>query len=223
MGTSGTLEAQSCAREHSSSESLSEGLGRKTFVTTISASLGVVTSIILDGLVLGVFGFGLTTDAYFVASTIPTVITTVMALQASRVVQPIFIAAKEEADQDGWRFLNLIITSGTMVTILIGAGGALVSTVLVRIQAPGFDAVSVALGSALSAWFFLALPLNFPIAVMRVALNSVGEFGVAGAVKFVDNIFRLLCVVALARYVGIFALALGMVAGAVFQIGLFYV
>jgi putative peptidoglycan lipid II flippase len=98
----------------------------------------------------------------------------------------------------------------------------LLSPLIIRIQAPGFDSHALAVGSTLSYFFFLVIPLSCPIALMRVALNSVGEFGIAGAGKVVDSVLKIVCVATLSRKVGIISLALGVLAGAVCQLLLFY-
>jgi putative peptidoglycan lipid II flippase len=135
----------------------------------------------------------------------------------------LFISTREQSGEaDGWKFLNLAMTMGTWVAIAIGVTCFLLTHLIVRVQAPGFDARTLAMGSQLSYFFFLALPFNCAIAIMRVALNSVGEFAIAGAVKFFDSIFRIAFVATMSSTVGIFSLAFGMLAGTIFQLGLFY-
>src|SRR5690242_10734645 len=94
-------------------ENLNQGskIGRNAFSTVVSASLGVLTSVLLDAVVIALFGMGKQTDAYFIAITIPQVIITILILQATRVVQPLFITKRQSAgDVAAWNYFNLILT-----------------------------------------------------------------------------------------------------------------
>src|SRR5436190_4254329 len=101
-------------------------LGRHTFSTVTSASLGTVTSVVLDAIVIAIFGMSGKTDAFFIANTIPLVFATILGLQATRVIQPIFLSKREtEGEAAGWNYLNLTMTSGTIITGVICAIGVL--------------------------------------------------------------------------------------------------
>lgn len=205
-------------------QSPADNLHENAFITTASASLGVVASVILDALVMAVFGLSSVTDAYFVASTIPMVVTTVMALQASKVVLPMFINTREQfGEAEGWKLLNLFITIGTWVAIILAGICAALSPLIIRLQAPGFDPQVLALGSTLSYFFFLVLPLTWPAVIMRAALTSVGEFWMAGMGKFIESICKILSVVTLSEEWGIVSLAFGMLIGALGQLWLWYI
>ena len=59
---------------------------------------------------------------------VPMLLATALALQASQVVQPLFIHTREEeGEQPGWDVLNLIITTSTgIVFILAGTRSAVI-------------------------------------------------------------------------------------------------
>ena len=76
-------------------------MGRHAFSTVTSASFGIVTSVLLDAVVIALFGMGRQTDAYFIAVTIPTVIITILLLQATRVVQPVFMRKRRAEGEAG--------------------------------------------------------------------------------------------------------------------------
>src|SRR5437764_976351 len=108
--------------------SASNNIGRNAFSTVATAFLGMGTSVLLDAIVIGYFGMGWQTDAYFIAITIPTIITTILAIQAARVIQPIFIRKREtEGEQAGWQFLNLMLTNGLIVMASIALVGVFAS------------------------------------------------------------------------------------------------
>ncbi len=198
-------------------------MGRNALSTVASASFGIVTSVVLDAIVVAMFGLGLQTDAFYIANTIPMAIITVMMLQATRVVQPLFIGKRSsEGDAGGWRYLNLVLTSGTVIVIAFCVVGALLSPMLMGLQTASSTGEETRIATRLSILFFCILPLYFPIVVLRAALNSFDIFALPGAMKFFENTFKILFVLFLGRRVGVMALVLGLLAGAIWQLGTFY-
>jgi len=198
-------------------------MGRHAFSAVASASSGIVTSVMLDAIVIAVFGMGRKSDAYFIANTIPMIIITILMLQATRVIQPIFINKREaQGESAGWNYLSLIITSGTVIVSVLSATGIFLSTLLVHVQAAGFPREEMEIATRLSVFCFSILPLYFPIVVMRAVLNSFGIFALPSAMKFFENAFKILFVLLLGRKLGLESLVLGMFAGALWQLSIFY-
>src|SRR5438876_8857675 len=97
-------------------------IGQHAFSTMASSSFGIVTSIVLDAIVVAVFGMGRPSDAYFIANTIPTILITLFTLQATRVIQPVFVNKRQAGgDEAGARYLNLVITTGTVIVCGVSA------------------------------------------------------------------------------------------------------
>lgn len=198
-------------------------MGRHAFSTAGSGSFGIVASVILDVMVVAIFGMSWHTDAYFIAVTIPLVIVTLMMLQATRVIQPLFIKKRQaEGEPEGWNYLNLIMTGGTAIVAAFSATGVLLSPLLMHLQAAGSSNDEALLATRLSMYLFLILPLNFPVVVMRAALQSLGIFALPGAMKFFESCFKILLLLSLGRKLGIEALVWGTLAGTLFEILVFY-
>jgi putative peptidoglycan lipid II flippase len=198
-------------------------MSRNALSTVASASFGVVTSVLLDAIVIALFGISQQTDAYFIAVTLPMLFINILNLQATRIIQPIFIGKRQtNGEQDGWNYVNLVITGGTVILAALSLAGAMSSSFIVRTQSAGAPGNEIWLSTRLSACFFLILPIYFPIVVMRAVLNGLGVFVLPGATKFFENTFKIIFVVLLWRKLGVQALALGMLAGAVCQVASFY-
>ena len=198
-------------------------MGRHAFSTVASGSFGIVTGVLLDVMVVALFGMGWRTDAYFIAVTIPLVIITLMMLQATRVVQPLFINKREtQGEPEGWNYLNLIMTGGTAIVAACSTVGVLLSPLLMRLQAAGSPNDEALLATRLSVYLFLILPLNFPVVVMRAALQSLGIFALTGGMKFFESCFKILLLLSLGRKLGIEALVWGTLAGTLFEVVVFY-
>ena len=178
---------------------------------------------VVDALVLAIFGLGWTTDAYFLATTVPLALTPVLTVQAWVVVQPLFIHAREnEGEQSGWPVLNLIITTSAVIVFILAAIGALSSTWLIRAQAPGLDAPALTLATRASWVCFLVLPLVCSSTIMQSALNACGSFALPGAAKLIESASRLVFLLMFHRQLGVFALVLGTSVGVLLQLTLFY-
>ena len=198
-------------------------MGRHAFSTVASGSFGIFAGIVLDMMVVAVFGMSWHTDAYFIAVTIPLVIVTLMTLQATLVVQPLFIKKREtQGEPEGWNYLNLIMTAGTAIVAASSIIGVLLSPLLMRLQAAGSVHDEVSLATRLSVCLFLILPLNFPVMVMRAALQSLGIFALTGGMKFFENCCKILLLLSLGRKLGVEALVWGTLAGTLFEILVFY-
>src|SRR5439155_6411600 len=159
----------------------SSKIGRNALSTVVSSCLGIVTGVLLDAIIMGLFGLGWQSDAYFIAITIPMLVITIITLQATRVIQPLFISKRQsEGEDEGWSFLSLMITNDMSVVGAFSLVAALASPLLIHLQAIGSGSSLVRLSTTLSVLFFLILPLYSPIAIMRVALNSLGVFALPG-------------------------------------------
>ncbi len=198
-------------------------MGRHAFSTVASGSFGIVMGVLLDVMVVALFGMSWHTDAYFIAVTIPLVIITLMMLQATRVVQPLFINKRQtQGEPEGWNYLNRIMTGGTAIVVAFSAVGVLLSPLLMRLQAAGSPNDEVLLATRLSMYLFLILPLSFPVVVMQAALQSLGIFALTGGMKFFESCFKILLLLSLGRKLGVEALVLGTLAGTLFEILVFY-
>jgi putative peptidoglycan lipid II flippase len=198
-------------------------MGRHAFSTVATSSFGIFAGIVLDVVVVAIFGMSWRTDAYFIAVTIPLVIITLMMLQATRVVQPLFINRRQtQGEHEGWNYLNLIMTGGTAIIVACSAVGVLLSPLLMRLQAAGSPNNEMLLATRLSMFLFFILPLNFPIVVMRAALQSLGIFALPGSMKFFESLFKILLLLSIGRKLGVEALVWGTLAGTLFEMLVFY-
>ena len=198
-------------------------MGRHAFSTMASGSLGIFAGIVLDMIVVAMFGMSWHTDAYFIAVTIPLVIITLMMLQATRVVQPLFINKRQtQGEHEGWNYLNLIMSGGTAIVAACSLVGVLLSPLLMRLQAAGSPNDEALLATRLSMYLFLILPLNFPVVIMRAALQSFGIFALPGSMKFFESSFKILLLLWVGGKLGVEALVWGTLAGTLFQVVVFY-
>src|SRR5439155_21336424 len=133
------------------------------------------------------------TSGYFTPGTIPLVIITLMMLQARRVVPPLFINKRQkQGEHEGWNYLTLIMPSGPPIVAACSTVGVLLSPLLMRLQVAGSANDETVLATRLSMYLFLILPLNFPVVIMRAALQSFGIFALLGSMKLFESSFKIL-------------------------------
>ncbi len=199
--------------------SISRGyLAKNAAIISVMSFMGVLLGLVLDALIVAVFGLGVETDAFFVACAIPLIIIALVQLQVKKVVLPLFIHLMEGKDEYGaWRFLNLLMTAGLLVLSLIAVAASLASTFLVRIQAPGYDTATLSLAAKLSVILFLVPPIQCQNSVLRNALNAFGNFALPAMTHALENVVKLCSVLLLYTYIGIQGLVYGFLAAALIQ------
>lgn len=198
-------------------------MGRNVFLTVTSGSVGLLAGVVLDAIIIGIFGMGKQTDAYYIANTIPMAIITILMLQATKVILPIFIRARQESETAGWNCLNLVMTTGTVILVGVCVIGVILSPIFMKIQAVSIASEETQIATQLSVFLFCFLPLYVPIVIMRAALNAFDVYGLPGAMKFFENIFKMVFIFLLGKKLGVQALSVGMFASALWQLLIYYV
>ncbi|NIP26417.1 MAG: murein biosynthesis integral membrane protein MurJ, partial [Phycisphaerae bacterium] len=90
-------------------------------------------------LLANIFGTSVEADAYFVASTIPTLLATVFTGSLNIAFVPIFIEYQSRFDnKEAWRVASGLISITTVILSLVVAVGLAISKWLVFIVAPGY-------------------------------------------------------------------------------------
>ena len=196
---------------------------KNTSIVTAINLLTVLAAIVVDAVIVAFFGLGSQTDAFFVAYSIPFIISAVIQEQASKVLLPLFIHTRDlEGEKEGWRFLNSVLTLNTVILFAIAVIGSLLSPFLIPIQIPGFNEETISVAIKISMILFFVPLLQSQVAIMGIAANAFGQFFPIPLGRFLDHLIRLLLVVVLFKSTGIFSLAYGFVAGLVVQLLLMY-
>ena len=126
-------------------------------------AFALIAGIILDGIIVAIFGLGSKTDAYYIAATIPLALITVIHLQVGKVIQPLFIHANVvDGAKSAWQFLSQIITVATTVSFAVGMACALFSSEIIHLQTPGQNQSDRALAANLSILFFILPGISCP-------------------------------------------------------------
>lgn len=200
------------------------GAGERGAFARLARAGLLITITILASRVLGwlrlivfaaVFGTSPELDAYFAAFRIPDAVFQLVAGGVlSSVLIPEIAGLRPQGERRAWRAV-----SGVTTILLVGVGSlatvALVAAPwLAPLIAPGFTPEQQALTADLSR-IMLVSPLCFLLgSVAASVLNAEGRFAAAALAPIVYNLAIIIAAVALSPLLGVYALALGVVIGA---------
>ena len=167
------------------------------------------------------FGAGTELDAYFAAFRIPDAIFQLVAAGAlSSAMIPVLAGLFSRNEEDrAWRVVSTVLNVMLIVLFTASVIVAIFAPQIVPIITPGFDAVGTELTVRLTRIMLLSPILLALAAVASSVLNARGRFGAAALAPSVYNIAIIVAALALGPYLGIDALAIGVVFGSLLNLG----
>jgi putative peptidoglycan lipid II flippase len=199
--------------------SITKSAGVVAFFTTLSRIAGLIR----DMVTFHVFGASATTDAFFVAFTIPNMLRRFVAEGALTVAFiPVYTEVrKNEGDAEAKRFYASTLGLLLIVLTLLVIFGMLGASYLVYAFASGFaeNPEQMQIATVLTQWMFPYIFFISLVALFMGVLNSHGYFAAPAASPVFLNISMVGCTYWLAgSFVEpIFALAIGVLVGGVAQ------
>jgi len=200
-----------------------------TFVKSIGWAVLAVAAVSVLGkafagvreiLIANYFGVGATTDCYVIGSSVPGRIGLMFGMMAYTAFIPVF-GKYAVADREGaYRLFNACFVIVSSALILLTLAVIVRSGALIRVLAPGMSAASQALSARLQDVMACALAIVGVSSLLR-ALNSIhGRYLMSALYEPSANLLCLAVMVVLVPHVGIFGLAIGLVAGAAGQLAI---
>ena len=188
--------------------------------TLLSRLLGFVRDLIIAR----AFGAGTATDAFFAAFRLPNMLRELLgegALSAAFI--PVFTEAfTKRGRESAWRLAWTILTLLVVLLVLVSIAGILLAPWLIRLIAPGFQAIPSKLHLAiyLTRLMFPYILFIGVAALFMAILNSQGHFATPALSPSMLNIAMIVCALYLTPYVDppILALAIGVLIGGVGQL-----
>jgi len=194
-------------------------LFKNASITATLSGMGVVTGVVLDILILRAFGVSPQTDALFAALTVPLLLVGVLSVQCPKVLVPIFAEYwDKENENDGWKLLSNLLTTGLFILIGISLAGIALSGLVMRLQLPGFETEAVGLAVRMSRILFLVIPAQGLAAILTSILYSRQSYAVSSSGKMVGNIVTIVALFLGRQNLSIEIVAAGMVVGGFVQV-----
>lgn len=192
-------------------------------IISLLSGAGVASGLVLDALILAVFGVGVQTDAYLAALALPLLVVNTLAIQGPKILIPVFTQSLvEDGRETAWGLLRNLITTGAAALTAVAAAGMLLAGLLIPAQIPGLEDPVISLATQLNRWLFLLVPLQGTAVILQSALFAEHRYLASSVGKLVINCLALIAAASFYRSMGIQSVALGMIAGSVAQFALMY-
>ena len=199
---------------------------RAAGVVGIATMLSRIFGFIRDMVVAGLFGAGLTTDAFFVAFRIPNLLRRLLA-EGSLTVSfvPVFTEyLRHKTREEALELANITFTALSILLVFVSLAGVLLSPLIVAVMAPGFVRMPAQYDLAvfLTRLMFPYILLISLVALCMGILNSLRHFAAPALSPVILNIAMILAALTLRNLFQepIMALAVGVMVGGVLQLAM---
>src|SRR3989344_3495615 len=197
-------------------------IARQASFIGLTALGGAVVGFFLQLLLAYYFGAGKSTDAFFMAASLSELLTKLlMGGSITAVFLPMFVhyLAQDQRAQAWDLALNILhIATSLFAVLLIGVG--MLAQPIVSIIAPGFDAATQALTVQLLYVLLPSFLALFLVDLLTTILHAIQRFTIPALLRLLTPGISILAILIFQRYVGIYALAIGVVLGAFLQLAM---
>jgi putative peptidoglycan lipid II flippase len=199
---------------------------RAAGVVGIATLLSRVFGFLRDMVVAGLFGAGLTTDAFFVAFRIPNLLRRLLA-EGSLTVSfvPVFTEyLKNRTRREAFELASITFTVLSILLVIVSLAGVLLASLIVTAIAPGFVKTPAQFDLAvfLTRLMFPYILLISLVALCMGILNSLRHFAAPALSPVVLNLAMILAALTLKDFFAepIVALAVGVMVGGALQLAM---
>jgi len=199
-------------------------VARAAGVVGMATMLSRIFGFLRDMIVAGLFGAGLTTDAFFVAFRIPNLLRRLLA-EGSLTVSfvPVFTEyLRNRTRKEALDLADIVFTALSILLVAVSLLGVLFSPLIVTVMAPGFVKMPAQYDLAvfLTRMMFPYIFLISLVALCMGILNSLRHFAAPALAPVVLNLAMILAALTLRGFFRepITALAIGVMAGGVLQL-----
>ncbi len=197
---------------------IARAAGLVSALTVLSRIMGLAR----DAVVSSLFGAGVAADAFFVAYRIPNLLRRLVAEGAASaafvpvLTESLTVRGRSEADH----VARVLFTIMAAVLAVLACAGMLVAGPLTALFAPGFAAVpgKLELAVRLTRLVFPYLVCIGLVAVAAGVLNTLRDFTAPALSPIVLNLVMAVVALTLARSIGVYSLAVGLLAGGLAQV-----
>ena len=192
------------------------GILKNSILVTLLLLLGKIISFLRDIVISACYGASDSTDAYFAANNIPTILFTAFITSLLMFFIPIYVERREKAGQDAAEcFMSNLLNIFLPLTVLLSIGGVIFSDFLVHLAAPGFTGEKLTLTVMLSRLMCLSFPFSLLMLLFASYVNARGYFAISQTTALVSALVVIAGVWFGSAHFGIWALIYSALAAAV--------
>lgn len=197
-------------------------LARAGLVVTAAFFLSRVLGWVRLVVITNLFGAHADLDAYFAAFRLPDTIFQLVAAGAlSSALIPVLAGLFERGENErAWRVVSTVLNCMLLALVGLAVAVAIWAPVIVPLVTPGFDMVNTELTVRLTRIMLLSPILLALGSVASSVLNARGRFGAAAIAPTLYNLAIIGAALLLAPYMGVEALAVGVVIGSLLHLAI---
>ncbi len=192
---------------------------RSSMVVAFFNLLGGLSAILVETSIADKLGLSVQSDTFYVAYTIPYIITNLLTITSQFSLVPFFSSLESNADKDevwrGFSYVTNILLLGLGAIAVLGAAG---SPWVIHGIAPGFTRQQDALATQLSRWLFLIIIPAGIGEVQRSFLLSRHYFALPTASGFIRNVAAIVIILLGFHRYGPQSIFMGYMAGYLLQL-----
>jgi putative peptidoglycan lipid II flippase len=182
---------------------------KNSAVVSVLTALGIAAALAVDLATAAYYGTRASADAFFVASTVPSLIASSLLTTVQVVMVPIMVSTlHQHATDRANRIISAIVNQGFIFWVGVAAIAMLVAPLLVQLLAAGASAAVQAEAVSLSRLLFWLLPFTWLTETLKAGLNTHSRFAIAASMPLIANVIAVLLIVATAGTIGVGGVAL---------------
>ena len=196
-----------------------ETIVRSSLLLTGVTLCTIIANFLSQLVVAWLFGASAQLDAYFTAFALPSMVAGTLAAAIGYLLIPI-LAEHRGNERELIRVHSTGFLAVTFSALGVSLIGGLLSTLILRMAAPGLPSATLFIAVRLQRLFWLATSLSFVSSFCTAVYHSQKRFALPAAANLLPPVCTILGGVVLSAEVGIISLAVGYTLGAVLQVSL---
>ncbi len=203
------VDAQAAPARTSIASLLSAGA-----IVALFTGLGYAGLFLRDIILARWFGVGAELDAFFLATTIPMFLVSVLSIPLGTMIVTRFLAVKEQASPAAAQRLVSKVAFVYVGAALIAAAALFATSApLLQLLGSNFTPAKLHLSQSLLVWMLPILVLSGLVIMNNALLNALGRFTVASSAQIVVPVFSILALVLLGGKFGVVSVVVGLLVG----------
>jgi putative peptidoglycan lipid II flippase len=192
---------------------------RRSMVVGFFSLLGGLTGIVVEASIAAHLGLSRSSDTFYVAYTVPYIITTLLSATGQFSLVPFFSSLETRQSQDElWQGFSYAVNLVFLGMGGIAALGAAIAPWIIRGIAPGLTRPQTELATQLGQWLFLVILPAGVAEVFRSFLFSQQRFALPAAAGFLRNLTVILFILFMFGRYGMYSIVLGYFCGYLLQL-----
>jgi len=193
---------------------------RSSMVVGFFGFLGGLTGILVETSIAAKLGLSKSSDTFYVAFTVPYIITNLIGATGQFSLVPFFAAVARHSDEELWRGFSYAVNRVFLGLGAIAVVGAAAAPWVVRGIAPGLSSPQIELASQLGRWLFLIIIPAGIAETFRSLLLSQRRFALPSAAGLFRNVTVIAGILLGFNRYGEYSIVLGYLVGYFFQLAI---